>query len=489
MMHCFWLLFSVFIIFLTGNAILRIVDNGKLYGNLIERAAISYGLGIGAVTVIQLYALFIRIPLNKINILLLISPFLIIRIFYALKDGEFKKISELILNCIKRDFLIKDRLISKRTSVLEALLIIYLVVLCLMMFFVCVSMPMYTWDSRAVWGLKAKMFFHNQTIFTGDFLDPHRFHSNTPYPLLIPLAENFFYNMFGSVDDYSVKIIFALFYICLLFLLYATQKKYFSVSRLHSLIFTSVFASLPFLFVIYSGSVPSAYADFPLACFYTFALIYLFNYMQNLNKKDLFLAVFFASCCIFTKNEGMALYLISCAALLIDTVITKRISERKGLQDLAIYALFPLLILVPWFILRSKLPVLNDNNPLLFLNAENLLAGFSHLKVIMKLTVREMFTNFKSWGIAWAIIVIAVILNPGRSSKTYNARTEIYLLGIPIFYYLFVITPIFMFYVPFKSTFEIEFNGTSFERLRLHVLPLLLLFVSLRIKRVFNKEA
>ena len=491
-MYTIWFLFSIFIIFLIGSVILRFIDSGKLYNSKIERFVISYGLGILAISIMQLYAMFIRLPLNKINILLFLSPFIFVKLYYSFKSGIAKKIRA--RNNFKiKDFFVERKKLFKKISVAEWLFIIFMILLCFIMSFVCLLMPMYTYDSRATWGLKAKIFFHKQTIFTDDFLDPYRYHYNTPYPILIPLVENFFYNMLGSVDDYLVKIIFVLFYIVLLFFLYITQKKYFFTTRLHSLIFTSVFVSLPLLFVILNGSVPSAYVDFPLTCFFTLTMVYLFNYMQSHNIKHIIIASLFSCCCLFSKNEGLPLFLISIVIFIIDGFIGKYLINKKNIEALLIYISLPILILLPWFMIRSKLPTLNYNNPLPFLTLENFIVGFSRLGVIMKLTLWSMFLNFRSWGIMWVIIIIATVLNYRKDKRAYNSRVELYLLIIPIIYYFSIITPIYMFYTSNVHPIEIEFGsfaegGASFERLSLHVLPLLILFVSLRINKLFNQQ-
>lgn len=474
-----WFFFSIFIIFFVGNVVLRIIGNQNL--NRMERIVVSFGLGLLALSLIQLYATFIKIPLNRMNIFLLISPFFILQSYYLSKeDIDFSRIIKLVSLPKISNFLLKVRAITIKTNILESLSIIYLILLCFIMLSVCLITPMYTWDSRATWGFKAKALFNNHTIFADDFFDGYRFHPNTPYPLLIPFAENFFYNLVGGVDDYAVKIIFALFYITLVIFIYVTQRKYLLISRQQSLIFTCLFASLPFLFVIYSGSVPSAYADFPLAFFYTLSIVYLLNYMNNRNIKTIILAALFSCCCIFTKNEGIPLFIISIIVLLIDGITNRYLLERKNILALLFYIILPILLLAPWFIIKRGLPTIHDNNPLPYLTISNLTNSLWRLKIIMKLALREMFTNYLSWGIVWIIIAIASLL-----SRKDKSKVKIYLLVIPLIYYFFIITPLYMFYTPTQNPIEIEFRGTSFERFCLHTFPLLMLFVFYKINQLF----
>lgn len=477
-----WFFFSIFIIFFVGNVVLRIIGNQNL--NRMERIVVSFGLGLLALSLIQLYATFIKIPLNRMNIFLLISPFFILQSYYLSKeDIDFSRIIKLVSLPKISNFLLKVRAITIKINILESLSIIYLILLCFIMLSVCLITPMYTWDSRATWGFKAKALFNNHTIFADDFFDGYRFHPNTPYPLLIPLAENFFYNLVGGVDDYAVKIIFALFYINLIIFIYITQRKYLLILKDKSLIFTCLFASLPFLFVTYSGgSVPSAYADFPLAFFYTLSIVYLLNYMKNRNIRTVILAALFSCCCIFTKNEGIPLFIISIIILLRDGIKNKYLLERRNILSLLLYILLPILLLAPWFIIKSKLPRINYNNPLPFLNVNNLLANIKYIGLFIKFTFSEMFMNYSYWGIAWFIVVMAIIVKMRKGESLERKR---YLLLIPAVYNLFVIAPIYIIFVPMVSTFENEFNGANFERLCLHTFPLLMLFVFCKINQLF----
>jgi len=468
-MYYLWFIISILLFFITGNAVLKLIDHKYRYHNTIERVVISYFLGVGIVALIQLYAMCCRIPLTKTNILLLLLPFFIVQAYFCVT---------------KKNIVFKSKSISHRIGQIglhgkEAVLTVYLVLLCLIMLFACLSFPIYSYDARAVWSFKAKIIFYQHSVFNDDFLDQYRFHPNTAYPLLMPLCQSFIYNILGSVDEYLVKILFALFYISLVLFIYHTQRDFFSLGRLHSLIFTAVSVSVPFLFVIFSGSVPSAYIDFPFACFYTFTVVYLLKYLREHNLVHIIIAALSAAFCIFIKNEGGVLFLISLAIF---------IGEKKVAKGFIIYLLLPIALTLPWFWLRAKFPVIYDSNPLHFLTFTNVMQGFPRFGLVMKLTLREMFLNLRSWGLLWVIIFFSVALSFKKDCYSHINRREYYLCVIPFFYYFIVVTFIYMFFAPLKVPTEIEFSGTSFERLRSHTLFLLMLFISLQISAFFRKK-
>jgi hypothetical protein len=475
-------IFGVLLIFLVGNALLKTVDRQRGFNTLAERFFLSYSLGIGAIAFIQFYAMLVGMRINKISLLLLLSPFLAWQLYYFTK-----RVKAIDMLGEKAPYP-KEKKIYLKDALLCGGLVSYLILLSAMMLFICLFFPTYAYDPRATWAFKAKILFHQGTFFTADFFDPYRFHANTSYPLLLPLAESFFYNILGVADDYLVKVIFALFYISLALFLYITQKKYFGTTRLHGLIFTTVSLSVPFLFNHLQGGVCSAYADFPLACLYTFNIVYLLRYICDRNKTNLILASLFASFTIFIKNEGIVLFLLSVAILVIDALVAGYFKDKEAKEALLVYILIPIVLALPWFWLKRQLPVVYDNSPLPYLSSANIIKGFSFLGLIMKLTLREMFTNLQKWGIIWVIILLAMMINFRRKPGAFNQRAEFYLLFVPLFYYFFIITPIYMFYIPNVASLADEFNGASFERLRLHTLFLLLLFVSLRINRLFNRE-
>lgn len=496
-MDVFNLIIAITIIYCCGSVLLRLFDNYEIYTSRLERIAISFTLGLFAIVLIQLYMLFAKIPLKKGTILLFVLPIIGVKAYYYLRAlFVFKKIKGMAL---------KEPIwrMLPRLSLPEYFIIFYISILSLIVLFVCVAMPPYTWDARGVWLFYPKIFFYQKTIFTADFLDPYRYLRHHSYPLLIALGINFIYEMLGKVNDYTVKILFGLLYVCFIFILYEIQKKYLWLSRTHSLIFTAVFASLPAYFRIINGSVPSAYADFPLSFFYLLTIIHVIRYIIEPKTKILFIASIFASMCIFTKNEGIVLWFLSFIILLGEGLYAQLLRNKVFLKDLALYVFFPLFLLLPWFLIRSALPKIDDNIPLYSFTVRNIISRAVNIPIVIKYTFLSMVLDYYTWGVIWAIILLSIILY--FTSRNYffdNPRIFNYLLLIPIAHYLFVLIPIHAFYLPYATAnfslpIESEFKytastfdgGGSFVRLCMHTMPLLFLFVSLQINNVFKRKA
>lgn len=477
------------VFFMAGNAVLDCIDRRRYFAHAPERWALSWLLGVVVLAFLQLYAMAARIPLTAATLCCLSAPCAVYTAYRFIGTVPVNKLKGAAL-FRAREALMRPRAFSADGTWIEFVLVIVIVSVCAIMLAACLLMPLYTYDSRAIWGFKAKVLFNRHTIFNDDFFDPARYHAHPSYPLLVPLTENFFYTAVGDVDEYGVKIVFALMYMALLTVVYAAQRRYFGLIRPHALRGTAIFAVVPCLFVIYSGSVPAAYADFPLSCMYTAAIVYLARFMLHTHREDAVLAVFFFAGALFTKNEGMALFLVALAAAGWEFCAGKWYTDKTALRRAALYAGAPVIAAAPWFIIRVFLPKIHNNNPLPFLTVKHILAGLPTLPLILKLTFREMFGNLASWGFFWYLAIFALFI-PRRAAgiSAPRRRLEWYLFSIAAVYYFFVLTPLYMCYTPLGGVpVELEFQGTSFERLRLHVLPLLALFASLRVGTMENKE-
>jgi hypothetical protein len=102
--------------------------------------------------------------------------------------------------------------------------------------------------------------------------------------------------------------------------------------------------------------------------------------------------------------------------------------------------------------------LVNDTVPI-----KEAIANIKYAPIMLWLSFKESFFNFKSWGILWYIIAFSCF---------YGGMNR-YLL-IPIAYYL-LITAIYVFYSPHFGEPKVMV-GTNFERFRIHTLPLLVYY-------------
>lgn len=474
------LVFSVATLFAAGDGILGLIDRGRSVYHPLERLGLSYLLGVGALAFTQLYLMAARVPLTGSVAGFVVAAwwclFLAGKARPRTRTNEKEKTSGILQG-------------SKAFGLTEAALGLYIGWLCFMMFFACLALSRYSWDSRAVWAFIAKIIYHNGTVLTPDYLDPLRYHPAPFYPILMPLTENIFYHVIGGVDEYGVKVIYAFFYAAYVILFYNALRTHYSCSLRGSLAGTAIAASIPAFFLVDSGSVPSAYVDFPLGCFFMAAMLYLFQYLRLRREQDAMISALCGAFCLFTKNEGIALFLIACAVLCLDIILSGRWRERKTVRAAVFYCVLPVVLVLPWFIMRGMIPPRVEYSSVWLRSLVNFSAQAHLVPKIIGLTFKHIYTENSSWGLVWSLITVSFFLFPRRLADVSLKRICAYLIAVPLGYYFCVIMPVYMSLSLSHITLpvEFEFQGASFERLQMHALPLLLLYLALTVDRALAR--
>ncbi|MFA6030594.1 MAG: glycosyltransferase family 39 protein [Elusimicrobiota bacterium] len=206
--------------------------------------------------------------------------------------------------------------------------------------------PLHYHDSRAIWGAKAKMLFHAGTLFSPEFMDPHRVHPHFRYPLLLPMAESFVFTCARKADDRAVMLLIGLFFPMLVSFLYDLARILLA-DRKAALTAAALIAVLP-AFFLSDGSAFSGYADTPLAALYALALGTTLLWRREGGMRWLALSAFLTGALPLVKNEGGLL-----AALTLVLIAF----PGRGWRNAA--ARLPLVgaVVLPWLLLVRRLPL------------------------------------------------------------------------------------------------------------------------------------
>ena len=460
---------SVLAIYLIGYALLKFVlPDAKRH--FAEKLALSFGLGGGAISLVSVLMFHARVALNLTNLLFIFCP-LVIGFLYMERKSLFRRnLSEPSIHT-PLVFLPKD------LSVLEIFLIIIIVVSIGLVSFQALFKPMFTYDALSIWALKARIFFKEQTIFTDDFYNSDRLHYHPRYPLLIPLVENWIYNCLGCVNDRLVKIIFPLFYFSLISVFYSTQRRLFS--RRHSLIFTALLATIPaFVRSDKGGAAFSGYADVPLAFFYTTSVIHLFFWMKYRKREDIIISAIFSGLAMFTKDEGLGLFVITVFCLSIFVLFnSKKEIIKQNIKSFSVYIIIPILIILPWLIISTGMPTFSEEeNYPGRLTMSAIIGNFSRAPTISSSFCKE-FLDIKRWNILWILSGIAVI---GSFRLILKSPIKyiflILLLDFTMFVLVYIITP-----------WDVkELISCSMTRLIIQIAPLAVFLSAYQIKMILN---
>jgi len=197
------------------------------------------------------------------------------------------------------------------------------------------------------WNLRAKVFYHEQTI---ELLLPGR--GDTPadvssYPPTVPLMKTWMATVAGWNDD-AVNAVHLAWFLSALALLYYALRRY--LSRMWSLFGIYAIVSMP----LYLMHGTNTYADIFMGTHVFAAIILLFHAIRSENPgtRDAFLRTSAVATALlpFTKNEGLLLYLPPILLIVTGYLFMQRrnLTARDISRTALWYAISMLLVLVPW---------------------------------------------------------------------------------------------------------------------------------------------
>jgi hypothetical protein len=211
---------------------------------------------------------------------------------------------------------------------------------------VAVVQPTWIGDTILDWTLKAKVLYGHGGALTGA-LDERFFGGDTfarayahlEYPLALPSLEAYVFHFMGSADTRVIHLQFVALLAAFAASLWALLRPY--VDRL--LLGAAVVALLmsPALQV----RLLSAYADIPLAIFWTAAALALGIWVRQGSRDRLLLGSLFAAAALGTKQEGT----LFCIILFIGVATALAVNrERRRLGRLAVAGTVAAATAIPW---------------------------------------------------------------------------------------------------------------------------------------------
>jgi len=289
--------------------------------------------------------------------------------------------------------------------------------------------PQRLWDERAIFGLKSIVLFQDGQLRSPDLLHDDFVQYHPRYPLLIPLAETHIYALLGRVDDRWSKMLFPLMSLGLsLTFAGALQRQ---VRAADAWLWALVLSTAPLLAFNDYGFL-SGQADAPVACYHGVALLYLWSWLrarrevQSAESRPLILAGVAAAMTLFTKDEGIALLIIDTTLLALTATIAawphtqkKFIAIRFALIATAIFVATVMMVTVPWFLYRGRLPSTTEMQYSGRLNWATLSAGTVTLAWSLPHLLRRIFVEVTEMSFAWWGMLLSAI---SRFRRAFHAE-------------------------------------------------------------------
>ncbi len=362
-------------------------------------------------------------------------------------------------------------------SVFEKTVLTLLIFVIAYAFLMAMVRPIESYDSVAIWSLKAKVIYLAKEA-PADFFTTLKMKfdgAHPDYPLLVPLSEVWFYTFINNFNDLLVKVIFPLNFMAFLLLFYAFLRKTLSLRTL-ALTFTFILSSVR----QFSNYAANGYADMQMAIYGSLTFLALYLWIKEDKAPYLWIAFFsciFAGC---TKNEG-AVTLLGFVVVLSFHVFSK-IKNRK--QPLSSYAL-PIVmtailvsLFISWSLFKTSMGAGNDVvNAQTFIKYD-LSSVFRRLAAIFYEYQRQAF-GVKYWNISWIVFILLAVLG---YKKLFSGENKY--LTIPVFFILLCYTVIY-----FITPQDIDWHlRKSASRLLIHILPLVIFYIAVRVDRICADE-
>jgi hypothetical protein len=205
------------------------------------------------------------------------------------------------------------------------------------LFVQCVYQPLNSWDAWAKWTMKARAIVLLGGLDTSVFANQAYRPLVLDYPMLIPAVEAIDFRFMGHLDSQVIHVQFWLLLVG--FLVAAYELLCDRVPQ--TLLWPSLLlvGSAPALAV----NLTSAYADAPIAFFFSLAAIAAWRYVVANERPAAWLFAVMAGACVATKPEGTPFVFGLYVLVAIFAYVKKR-----SLRPVGIAAIWTLIAIVPW---------------------------------------------------------------------------------------------------------------------------------------------
>lgn len=403
-----------------GYNIFYIVLFARSRFHILEKVFLSFGAGIGFVTLEMLALSLLNMKFNIYNIILPWAPLFVFNLYVYMKSRNKQALPEYHRQETDNMFL------KIFLSVCIGLEILYVI-------FRTMIKPIESYDAVAIYAIKAKIFYLAGAIPQDFFSYLAPMFPHPDYPLNIPLIETFIYIFLGSLNDQLVKIIFPLFFIGILVLLYYGVRRF--AHPVYSLLFVFLLATIP----QFNEYATNAYLDLPFAYYYFASfLLLLFWISDNRRTGALLASAVMVALAAWTKNEGLMYCGINMLLIFAFLLYQKSKISRRGIAQAVAYICIIAVISLPWFFLKKEYGIINSD-----VSAEAL-TPFGFISQLYKLgpivyEFQKQFFGPKKWILIWPILLFALAFNYKallRGVNKYIVLSLVLIVGGYVFIYL-----------------------------------------------------
>jgi hypothetical protein len=289
--------------------------------------------------------------------------------------------------------------------------------------------PQRLWDERAIFGIKALVLNQDASVHSDLLHHPDFAQYHPRYPLLLPLAEQHIYGLIGEADDRWAKLVPPLMGVGLVLVFAGVVSRHSDPSR--GWLFALLLATIPSL-TIWEYGLPSAQGDAPVACLHGVSVLYVWDWLRTRKIGragggfSLLAAGIAGGLAVFTKDEGIAFFLVDAAILALLALCrapSPAAADNRGgafghaVRGMLLYLGAAACVTAPWFWHRRGLPSTTEMTYFQRLSGAALLHGLSTLGWSIRHLASRMFREAFEWGLQWWGVLLGIVLAPLRSLR------------------------------------------------------------------------
>jgi 4-amino-4-deoxy-L-arabinose transferase-like glycosyltransferase len=354
--------------------------------------------------------------------------------------------------------------IPPRLEKRECLFLAVLTIFLLFLFGIGFLLPIFDWEARILWALKAKILTAEPTVTGRAFLDPYLLHIHPRYPLMVPFLSSWMARNQGAFLEWHYQLLIDTFALLTVWQVYVLLRRL--THRRIAQALTSVMA----LTGIWTASLFGSRVEIALAFFLVLGVHQLFLWLERRRTFDMILGGAFLFCGAMTKNEGILLALCACFAIFL--VVIKEVGIRAAIRATALLAGAFILLSAVWFVHLLKIPPVSDEQYLNRFTWDIFTRGMGRLPEIA-LAVMARVTDLSNWHLLWLTpLVPALALYRGHRVDDRRLR----MASILAISYIAGLLTIFM-VSPWR---DIGLQITvTFDRVALPLLPVFIVMIAL----------
>ena len=326
------------------------------------------------------------------------------------------------------------------------------------------DLPLFDWEGRMLWALKAKFLAADFTVSSEPFRDPYRLHIHPRYPLLVPwLTALLGRSGDGFREGHYLAVI-------LTFALLTTWQLYRCLVRTVGWLAALAGSVILIASSCWYTAEINLQVEIVLAFYLLLALCCLIEWLESRQKANLCLAGVLLAGAVMTKNEGILL--AGCVVGALAVVNWYRGQAGKALFVAGALLGLVLLLTLPWFAQMQAIPAVSDENYLQRLSIEVFTVDMARLPLTLRNFMMQM-ADWELWHVFWLVVPPLVLLTLFLWHRVTSALRLVALVWLGYFLGVMAV------YVISPWTDIALHIDNSFDRVMLPLLPCGLLLLGL----------